>query len=80
VAESRGLSSEDVALLRGAVRRWRPDLEGLVAVAEAGMLTPDEAGELRSALMNEVSTDSATGDLDERGRAFDSLMDRLPWW
>jgi len=74
------LSPEELDLLRGAVRRWRPELESVVDCAESGTLSPDQAGELRMVLMNEVSTDPQTGELDSHGRAVDALIDRLPWW
>jgi hypothetical protein len=70
-----GLSLDELRLLREAVERHAPELEFLFT-DKAHELTLEESDKLVGAVANELSL-GEDGALDERGIAFDNLIDRI---
>jgi len=69
-----GLSPDELSLLREAVERHAPDLSFLLTDT-THELSLEEGDRLVDAIANELSVDD--GGLDERGMAFDRLIDRV---
>jgi hypothetical protein len=70
-----GLSEQELRLLREAVERHVPEL-GFLLTDTTHLLTLQEADKLVDAIAAELSL-GEDGGLDERGIAFDNLIDRV---
>jgi hypothetical protein len=70
-----GLSEEELGLLREAIERHVPELTFLLTDT-MHLRTLDEADKLVDAIAKELSI-GKDGELDERGLAFDNLVDRV---